>query len=233
MFIHRILPLLGVVLLVLSACAQRQEEHLESTYAGEGSFKAVGTPADCSPYVLKARQEERPVMLEFVRELPHAIFSCQYWRGKPIRYFGNMGKKLKFRRADGSKQVVYAGFGYALADLTKEVEELLTKVNVRESLGFSRGKFEVQVREDPTEIPGYGQTRTFYVEVSGPYIRNRTIAALTVFDFPRLDVKFRTFLWVQAYSVTKASAARIFGYLLEGIEAPRVQQAQRWYSAAP
>ena len=128
-------------------------------------------------------------------------------------------------RPNGEKQTLYAGVGYALADRTPEVNELLDSENIRKEFTLSTDKMDVRVIERPTLIKGYGLVRTFYVNVSNSYLGTYTVAALSVFDFPHLSSKYRVFLWVQDHNLTSQDVSLYFGDLLRGIVAPSVQEA--------
>ncbi|NQV93010.1 hypothetical protein HQ403_00750 [Candidatus Kaiserbacteria bacterium] len=163
-----------------------------------------------------------PPSLVFIQQVSQAIFSCEYFRGKPLRRYGNFGPQLKI---NGHK--LFAGWGYAITDGSNSFTEL---INAQNFATFYKdfGKVKLNVNEGPLTVGDYDKKlRAFFVEVRSRYIiGTKTIAALGMFSFYKSKTKYRLFLWVQDYDLTRSEIAQRFGGMMELIVVPKTSIAE-------
>ncbi|HEC32720.1 MAG TPA: hypothetical protein ENI63_00480 [Candidatus Kaiserbacteria bacterium] len=179
---------------------------------------------DCMQYVHTTRgQGDIPPALGFIRDISQSIFSCEYFRGKPIRSYGVFGPKLKI-----NGNVVYSGWGYAITDKPYTLSELLNAPNFAERYKSS-GNIKVTVKEEPifTENMYSRVFKTYFVRVSSQYFSTRNVAALGVFDFSRNRQDYRLFLWVQDHILTKYEVTKRFNALISIVSVPLIGVASK------
>ena len=191
--------------------------NIEDSTADRFSFE------NCMPFIHATRKEgDVPPSLMFVQSVSQAIFSCEYFQGRPLRRYGNFGPRLKMKGRD-----VYAGWGYAITDKDNDFEGLL---NTQDFTTFYRdlGNVRLHVNEGPLAVSGYGKAlRTFFVEADGKYVfGTKTVAALGMLTFYKNKVGYRLFLWVQDHSLTRDEISKRFSDMMRLIVVPSTSIAE-------
>ncbi len=182
------------LLLVCVGCANREEPPATSSFPGD----EIAISRDCMPEILPGRtveaQEYEPI-IRFVHELSSRIFSCDYYEGEPVRFFGKT-VKIKGRP-------VRSGYGLAIADHASIVHELFSVANFRIQYDELKFKLRIQQKWVHTTYGGVERSHLVYiVEARKQFIPWQTIGALTTLDFSVRQDKYTAFLWVQGLGLS-------------------------------
>lgn len=177
---------------------------------------------DCMPYVHTARsQGDIPPSLKFIKDISQTIFSCEYFRGRPMRYYKSFGPKLKI-----NGNVVYSGWGYAITDNPNALSGLLNAPNFADYYKGS-GDIEVTIKEEPISMNRYSRAfRTYFVRVNDRYFSAQNVAALGILNFLKDGQSYRLFLWIQDRSLTRYEVTRRFRALISIVPIPSISVAK-------
>ncbi len=203
-----------IVAVILSSCAQRGSG---STSGGPSALinDEVVVYESCMGEILNARDKELevPHTIAFVKDLVGEMFSCENFRGAPVKFFG---KKVRIQGRS-----IHAGYGYALADRKQVISELLSKENFKGYYYDPRGRFKVSINRRLDYVRAYDRTVPTYIIVANvKYIGKRTIGALSVIDFSQEGRDYTAFLWIHGLGLTQEKIVSRFEKLLRFIASP-------------
>ncbi|MBI2618101.1 hypothetical protein HYW58_01480 [Candidatus Kaiserbacteria bacterium] len=201
--------------IVLSACAERHDDALRVL----DRERLVGDEAvsyeNCMPLVRTGREvpDDALPAFEFIRAVSSRIFSCEYYRGQPIKVFGH-AVHIK-------KKPVRAGYGYALADGSSVVKELLSSHNLLSYYEGEHAKIRVRVEKHHSHLSSYDKTvATYLVQGRNDILPWRTVGALSVVDFSKGGSEYTLFLWVHGARLSTKDIVERFEKILPNIIAP-------------
>ncbi len=195
---------LGIVLglcLVVGGC--ETSSSLERVAEVRGSNILSET---CMPAVRQVDSAEMPELTQFIEEIASGLFSCEYFIGRPLRYFGSGGPKLKIRG-----RTLHAGAGYAIAETKAGTSSASDIGQVGKYYTLPKG-FSIRAESGGILVGGQ-HTSTHFLYAQGPYVPERMIAALSFADFKWQGRTYRTYLWAQDFPLTKQEIASRFEYL--------------------
>ncbi|MEX0652118.1 MAG: hypothetical protein WD509_01575 [Candidatus Paceibacterota bacterium] len=208
-----------VVAVALFGCVNPSGLKQETQNPKAHRFAFIG----CMPYVHTARgRRDIPPALSFVRHVSRDIFLCEYFRGNQLRRYGSFGPALKIK---GNK--IFAGWGYALSDNTEGLSELVNRVDFATFYTSDSVEFEIVEK-----ILSVGDTqgpfvRTFFVHVKNKYLPiTETVAVLGMLSFYEKKRKYRLFLWVQGYHLTKKEVSERFRGMVGNVIFPSMAIAE-------
>jgi len=204
------------ILLALAGCASQKDQVFSGAWG-----------KDCSRFVYDARRTEYPDVVAFVRGLPNTIFQCEYQEGAPIRLFGGFGKKLKINGRE-----IRSGVGFALADYNRDVEEFATLSNFK--MAFTEGftyldhDIKVRVTERPLHVEFYSESaKSFLVNISHEIVGTCAVGAFATFPFEHLKQRYRLYMWMQGYCLTRDSIESTFKDVSKLVRPPGVMLVEK------
>lgn len=200
--------------ILLSACAGRYDGD-EHKVSSQEPVDEVVSYENCMPLIRTGREVEDDALpaFEFIRAVSSRIFSCEYYRGLPMKIFG--------RTIRVKKKPVRAGYGYALADKSSVARELLSPLNLLSYYEGHKKDIEVRIETRHSYLSTYDKTvMTYLVHGRSGIISWRVVGALSVIDFTRGGSDYTLFLWVHNSRLTPEDIVHRFEKILPNIIAP-------------
>jgi len=177
------------------------------------------------PAVLGKREvshEDTPQAVKFIRDIAGTIFSCEYFYGEKIKVLGHVVRL--------NKRPVHAGYGYAVADSSAVINELITTSNLAFYYEDYAGQIDVRIEKRGVHVSELDRNFIVYF-VKGRYLLfpQQLVAAFSTINFMQDGRTYTLFLWVQGSHLTHQGIIDRFKKALSIIRVPDVQGAKNIY----
>lgn len=158
-----------------------------------------------------------PPALALISDVADTIFSCEYFEGEKMKVFGRVPRI-------GDK-AVHAGYGYALADKSTVIGELLSSANIESYYDVAHMK--VRVKKDYVHLD-YADTNSivYRVAMRSAFLPWRRVAVFALVDFKDGVKLYTMFLWVQAAHLTDEEVVHNFERMIMLVKPPKVREAR-------